>query len=142
MLTAVKEGEELVILALREGVELVVVTLRATQRDTEEHRRGRVHSVEHGLDAELLGVNAAFLINLRVAIKPGGDLLADGRVLQQIAGELPDRKLVEGQVVIERVDDPVAVCPDGPRRVERIAIRVSVTGCVQPPASPAFAIMR
>ena len=141
VLAGVEEGEHLVILALREWVELVVVTLRATQRDAEEHRRRRVDAVEHGLNAELLGVNAAFLIDLRVAMEPGRDLLPDGRVGQQIAGELPDGKLIEGQVLIEGVDDPVAVFPDGPRRVEGITVRVGVTGRVQPPAGPTFAVM-
>src|SRR5262249_21754168 len=105
MLAAVEEGEKLVILPLGKGVELVVVTLRATQREAEEDRGRRVDTIEDRLDAELLGINAAFLIDLRVAMEPSRDLLPERRVGQQIARELPNGKLVERQILIEGVND-------------------------------------
>src|SRR3989442_1380364 len=83
VLAAVEEGEHLIILALREWVELVVVTLRTTQRDAEEHSRRGIDAIEHGLHAELLGINPAFLIDLRVPMESRRDLLLDGSIGQQ-----------------------------------------------------------
>src|SRR5205814_9054363 len=111
------------------------------QSDAQENRRRRVDTVHHRLNAELLRVNATFLIDLGVAMETSGNLLPDGRLRKQIAGELPDGKLVERQVLIERADYPVAVLPNRTRRVDGIAVRVRVTGRVQPPSAPAFAVM-
>ena len=138
----VEEGEHLVVLALCERVELVVVTLRAGEGDAEKHRRRGVHAVHHRLDAELLRVNAAFLIDLRVAMKARGDLLLQRRVRQQIARELPDGELVEAQVAVERINDPIAVFPNLPRRVNAVAVRVGVTRGVEPPTAPALPVIR
>ena len=50
-------------------------------------RAGRVDAVDDRLDAELLQVDAAFLVDQRVAVKAGGDPLLQRRVGQQVAGE-------------------------------------------------------
>ena len=71
-----------------------------------------VDAIEHGLDAKLFGIDAAFLVDLRVAMKPGGDLLLDGRIREQVARKLLDRELVKWHVAIKRVDHPIAVFPD------------------------------
>ena len=75
-------------------------------------------------------------------METGGDLLLQRRVRQQITRELPDGELVERQVAVERVNDPVAVFPNLPRRVYAVAVRVGVTGGVEPPAAPTLAVMR
>ena len=59
----IQEGEYLVVLFLREGVELVVVALGAADGDAEDAFADGVDAVEHGFHAELLGVDAAFLID-------------------------------------------------------------------------------
>ena len=108
----VEEGIELIVFALGEGVELVVMALDAGERCAEPRCRRGVHAVHHGLDAELLRVDAAFLVDLRVAMKAGGDILLHGGGGKQIAGELFDGELIERQAGIESVDDPVAVFPN------------------------------
>ena len=71
----VQEGEHPVVLFLRERVELVVVALGALDRQAEDALADGVHAVEHRLHAELLGVDAAFLVDHRVAQEAGGDEL-------------------------------------------------------------------
>ena len=73
LIDAVEEGEELVILALRNRIELVVVTLAAADRQAEENAAGRVDAIDDRLDAELFHVDAAFLVDLRIAVEAGGD---------------------------------------------------------------------
>src|SRR5439155_10718587 len=106
------ERVEPVVLALREWVEFVVVALRAPKGEPKECRAGGVHAIDHRLDAKLLWVNAALLVDLRIAMEAGGNLLFESRLREQVARELVDGELVEGQVAIERVDDPIAVFPD------------------------------
>ena len=68
----VQEGEHPVILFLRERVELVAVALGALDRQPEDALADRVHAVEHRLHAELLGIDAPFLVDHRVAQEAGG----------------------------------------------------------------------
>src|SRR5438874_12997248 len=75
-------------------------------------------------------------------METGGDLLLQSRVRQQIARELPECELVERQVAVERVNDPIAVFPNLPRRVYAVAVRVGVTRGVEPPTAPPLAVMR
>ncbi len=98
----VQKREHPVILFLRERIELVVVALRALDGEAENAFADGVHAVEHRLHAELLGIDAAFLVDHRVAQKAGGhDLILRG-VRQQIAGDLLDDELVVRQIAIER----------------------------------------
>ena len=69
----VEEGEQPIILLLRERVELVVVALGALDGQAQDALADGVHAVEHGLHAELLGIDAAFLVDHRVAQEAGGD---------------------------------------------------------------------
>ena len=132
----VQEGEHPVVLFLRERVVLVVVALGALDRQAEDALADGVHPVEHRLHAELLGVDAALLVDHRVAEEAGGDDLVLRRVRQQVAGDLLDDELVVRQVAVERVDDPVAVEPDLPRLVLLVAVGVGVAGRVEPDAGP------
>src|SRR5207249_199321 len=127
-------------LALANRIELVVVALAATDRQAEPYGAGGVDAVNHRLDAELLDVDAAFLIDERVAVEARGDLLVERRVRQQIAGELLDCELVERQILVEGVDHPVAVLPNGAWPVDGEAVGVGVAGKVEPMASHPFAV--
>ena len=73
----VEEGQEPVILLLCDRVELVVVALGAPDGQTQKRGAGRVDAVDDRLDAELLGVNAAFLVDLGIAMEARGNLLID-----------------------------------------------------------------
>jgi len=120
----------------------VIVALGTTQCQPEEYRSGSVHAVHHGLDAKLLQVNAALLVDGCVAVKAGSDLLVQRGARQQIPGKLFHHELVERQVAVEGMDDPVAVFPDGARRIDAITIGVGITRQVKPVPAPALAIVR
>ncbi len=77
LIDIVEEGEEPVILALGERVILVVVALGAADRQAEEDRARGVDPVDDRVDPELLDVDAPFLVDLRVAVKTGGDPLGE-----------------------------------------------------------------
>src|SRR5207253_10806822 len=52
-------------------------------------------------------------------------------------------KLVERQVAVERVDDPVAVAPgERPGAVLLVAVAVGIAGAVEPVAAPALPVVR
>ena len=70
----------------------------------------------------------------------GGDDLVLGRVRQQVSGQLLDRELVEGLVLVEGLDHPVAISPDDASRVARVAGAVGIAGEIEPLAGPVFAI--
>ena len=124
-----------------DGIEFVVVALGAADGEAEPDGAGGGDAIEDAVDAELFFVDAAFLVDLGVAMEAGGDFLAFGGVGQEVAGELLDGELVEGHVGVEGVDDPVAEFPDLAGGVDGIAVAVGVAGLVEPPAAPAFAVV-
>jgi len=110
----------------------VVVALRAIQSEAEEGAAESGDAVHDGLNAELLGIDAALLVDLGVAVEAGGDLLLGRGVGEEIAGELFNDELVVGLISIQRVDDPVAVFPDLARGVDGVAVGIGVAGDVEP----------
>ena len=136
----VEVGEDLVELLLRDGVELVVVAAGAPQGQAHPHRPRRRHPVDHVLDQELLGDDAALAVLAVVPVEGGGDALLEGGVGQQIAGDLLDGELVERHVRVVGVNDPVAVAPHRPFGVGLIAARVGVAGRVEPVDGHALAV--
>ena len=87
----VEEGEELVELLVRDRIELVLVAARAAHRQAHERAGRRLDAVDDVLDLILLGDRPALEVDHVVAVEAGRDLLLEGRVGQQIAGELLDR---------------------------------------------------
>jgi hypothetical protein len=98
LVLVVQEGEAAVILLLLDGIELVIVALRAADGEAEPDGAGRGHAVEDAVDAELFLVDAALLIDLRVAMEAGGDLLRLGGVWAADPRELLDGELIKGHV--------------------------------------------
>ena len=92
----------------------MVVALRAAHGKAHPHGSQRSGAIQHLLIAELFGIGAALAIGERVAIEAGGHQRVEIAIRQQVAGELLDGELVEGEIAIERVDHPVAIAP-GPR---------------------------
>ena len=120
----------------------MAVALRASDRRALPDGPRRVHPVYNGGDTELFVVGAAFRIRHRIAMETGRDRLVLGSVRQQVARELLNRELVEGEVVVERLDDPVAIPPHGPIRVRFVPLRVRITRQVKPHRGPPFAEVR
>ncbi len=72
---------------------------------------------------------------------PGGEGFGRRALGQDVPGDLFAQKLVEGLVVVERLDDPVPVLGGFAHRVVgAIACGVGVAGDIEPVPAPAFAI--
>ena len=75
-------------------------------------------------------------------MKAGRDALGLGRPGKHVARNLLDGELVERQIRVDGVDDPIPKQPDRTAAVFLVAIGVRVTGQVEPTPSPPFAIVR
>ena len=103
------------------------------------HRRRAVD----GVAEEQLVVDRASLACCDVAPgEAGGNLLIGRDVRQQVASDLKNRELVEGEILVERLHDPVAVQPHLTFVVEMKAMRVAVTSVVEPVAGHLLAVVR
>src|SRR5437899_1181000 len=100
----------------------MLVALGTADGQPEKHDSRRIDPVYDRLDPELLGVSSPFLIDEGITMKAGGNPLLDGCVSQEIAGDLLDRKLVEGLVVGYVLDHPIAVLPDAACEIAREAV--------------------
>ena len=98
------------------------------------------HPIDHRQIPKLKRVDAAFLVDHRVAMEAGGDDVIDRRFRQHVAGDLPNRKRVEGHVVVERPDHPVAVGPDLAGPILLVAVGIGIAGKIQPAAGPPLTI--
>ena len=137
----VEHRKQLVVLALRDGVVLVVMALGAAHGKSQKHRARRRHPVTHRFHTELFRVGPALFVDERIAVEPGGDLLFEARIFEQVTRELFEDELIVRQVAIDGVDHPVAVLPDVAGRVDREPVRIGVPGRIEPMPSPALAIV-
>ena len=108
----VENGVQLVVLVVRDGVVLVRVALGAGQGQSKPGRANGGDAILDGLDAVLLGIATAFVIDLGVSIETSGDELIGGWRRKQISSELFDRELIEGLVLVECLEDVISVRPD------------------------------
>ncbi len=131
---------------LGDGIELVVVAARAGGGDTEKGLRHGVDLLIGEIEGELARIGFVDALGSQRQ-KPGGDELFGAlRVIfrgQQIARQLLAQELVIGLVLVERLDDVVAI-PPGVRKgeVDVLARALRVACHVQPVTAKAFAEMR
>ena len=142
LITAVKKGEEAVVLALGDRIVLMGVALSAAYRQSQPDAAGGVQSIDNGLDPKLLLVRPALGTRQGVAMKTCRDLLLDAGILQQITRQLFTGKPIKRKVTIEGIDHPVTISP-GKRTnpIFLVAIAVGVARQVQPVPPPALAEM-
>ena len=120
----------------------MVVATRAFQGQPEHRRAERVHAVDDVLGAKL-GFDAAAFVRLTVqAVEGGGNALVARRTRQQVARKLPEEELIVGQVLVERLDDPVAVRRHVALDVGLIAVGVGIAREVEPVHRHALAVGR
>ena len=138
----IEEGVERIKLLVRDRIELVAVADGALAGEAHPGVRHRGRAVD-GVAEEQLVVDRAALARRDVAPRePGGDLLVGRGIRQQVAGELPDRELVERKILVEGLHDPVAVEPHLPFVVEMQPVGVGIAGVVEPVAGHLLAVVR
>ena len=119
----------------------MIMALGACDGQSEERGSSGGDTVDDGFDSKLFAIDAAFLIDLCVSVKSGGDQLVSGGVGEEIAGELLGDKLIEGAVFVVCLDHVVAVAPDGSLGIDTIAVGIRVAGKIEPMPAPTFAEM-
>lgn len=88
-----------------------------------------------------LGLSAAFAGHHGEAVEAGGGPFAVSGVREEIAGELGAGELVEREILIEGINDPVAV---GPCVVVLVAVEadgIGVADDIEPVLGHAFAVL-
>ncbi len=139
----VEEGVELVELFLADRVVLVVVATGAADRQAQPDRTEGAGTIDGLLGTELLEVSAALPVAEGVSMKPGRDLLLDGRVRQKVARGLLDRELIEWHITVQHLDDPMAIAPCVRSELVRlITVAVGVSCQVEPVARPLLPVVR
>ena len=129
---AVEERQQRVVVGLRDRVEFVVVTNRTLGRQSEHHGAHRVGAVDTVPREDFVVDRPVFVGGDVQPVESRGDAVAVGGAGQQVAGELPGDELVVGQVVVDRVDDPVAVGPHLAVIIQVQSVGVGVADQVQP----------
>jgi len=74
-------------------------------------------------------------------IEAAGDFLVLRGIGQEIAPQLFDGELIEGHIAVESPDNPIAVRPHGTLVVEMQAVRVAISGVVEPVARHMLAVL-
>ena len=138
----VEERKEAIEIFLLDGVVLVVVAARATHGESKPGGCRGACAVHHILHVIFLGDCAALKVDLIVAVEPARDFLFYRRVGKQVAGQLLDGELIERQVAVESVNDPITPGPHLAQAVNVIAMRIGVTGQVEPLHRHALAVVR
>ena len=139
-LEGVEVGEEGVVVLLGDGIEFVVVAAGAADGETEEKGAEGVGAVFDIADVNFLLDGAALGGGDVGAVEAGGDELGGGGIGEEVAGELLGDEVGPGFVVVEGVDDPVAVGIELAVVVEVEAVGVAVADGVEPVAGHVFAV--
>src|SRR5690349_15255730 len=98
----------------------------ATDGQPEPHGARRLQPVGDIFNTIFLVDDAGLAGDHVVAVEAGGDDRVEGLGVgswrEEIAGELPDRELIVGNILIEGADHPVAPGPRLPRVVAEITV--------------------
>ena len=120
----------------------MVVALRATDGLREPDGADGADAVGEVARLVVLRLRAALLGGEQQAVESGGHARLQRGVGQEVAGKLLNGEPVETLVLVERLDDVVAVGEDVARRVGMVADSVRVTHHVQPADGHALAVVR
>jgi hypothetical protein len=133
----VEEGTQAVKVGLADGIIRMIVTLRAADGEAEAHRTDRGGDV---VEQDM----AALVLFVEVRHVRAGEEKARGRfIAHQVACDLLLDENIEGQVAVQRVDDPVTVLPrTAALGVVFVAVRFGEAGEIEPPLRPVLAVAR
>src|SRR5207237_10076791 len=90
----------------------------------------------------LFPIYAALFVEHGVSMEAGGNTLFVRPFRKHVAGKLLDGEPIERHVTIQRIDDPVAIFPNGAAAVGFEAVGVGVTRQIEPRTLPALPIER
>ena len=105
-------GEELIKLFLRQWIELVVVASSTASGKAKPNGCRGFHPINGVTRVVLVIDRTTFAGSDIAAIKSGGDHLIQRGLRQEIARELFDGELIKWQVLVESLNDPIAIGPD------------------------------
>ena len=141
LIRIVEEGHQAIKLGVGNGVVLMRVALAALHGQAQPGGGGGAHTIHHGVEPELQGVNATLFIEHGVTMKAGGHYLAGRGVRKQVTCKLLNGEPIKRHVGIQSLNHPVAIGPDAALAVLFVAVRIGITGKVQPASRPAFAVV-
>ena len=134
-----KEGLHRIEVFCGEGIELMVVALRAAHGGSEEGAGSGANAFGVILGDVFLVLNTTFFRDLVDTVEGGGDVVFQGGIFEKISGELLGDKLIVGFVLVEGIDDVVAVRSDVADLVAVVAGGVGIAGEVEPEDGHALA---
>ena len=88
------------------------VALGAVQGEAHPGGAGGADAVDHGVEAVLVRIGAAFFVEHRVTVEARGDEVVGRGAGQEVSGELLDTELIVREIGVEGFHDPVAIGPD------------------------------
>ncbi len=118
----------------------MVVAASTPNRQTKPDFARRHQTIHHIFGAILFINDPAFDGDSVIAIETRGQTLLRSRIRKQIARQLVDGELVERDVSVVSVDDPVSPHPLFPFCVVLIAVGIGITCQIKPVSSHMFAV--
>ena len=127
----------------------MIVAARAGHRQAEEAAGHHVHAIVPLVGAGHFDRAVVVIPGTESEEAGGRQRLVAGLLVQQVAGELRLHELVVGQVVVERLDHPIAIevgvgigAVAARIRIQAAVVVFAVAGDVEPDAAPALAVVR
>ena len=120
----------------------MIVAASTFRGEAEERGAEGVHAIHHVGHAIFLLHDAAFLILRVESVECRRQSLLLRWLGQEIPRDLPGDELIEGQILVERLDHPVAIRPHGAEAIRLVAVRVGETREVEPLRGHTLAIAR
>ena len=117
------------------------MALRTFQSRAQPDRGRRVNAIDDLIGAIPFGVDSSFDVAGRRSVKTSCDFLRKCRIGQQVPRDLFNRELINGHVVIHRLNDPIAKGPHVSNLIRLVSVGIGVACQVEPMPSPLFAVM-
>ena len=110
----------------------MIVAHRATGRQRQPSRRHRAGPIDR-VSVVVLRVDRSTFARRDIAsVEPSGNELIERRFFEEITRELLDGKLIEGQIPIEALDDPIAISPHLSLVVQMQAVGIGIASDIEP----------
>ena len=120
----------------------MIVAARARQREAEEHRAHRLHTIGHVFHNPFVRNRATLRVDAVVAVEARGHLREKIAVRQQVARHLFGHKPIKRHIVIERLDQPIAPHPHVTQSIVLVAVRIGIPRSLHPAQRHVLAIAR